>query len=220
MTEPTTAPLPHATAVAHLRAADARMAALIERSGPCRLPVHDPERVRAQQHFEGLVSAIVSQQLSSKAAATILGRVRALGLDDGGALSPARLLALPDQTLRGAGLSGAKTRYVRDLCGRVVESALPLDRLHELDDEAVIASLTAIKGVGRWTAEMVLMFRLGRQDVLPVDDLGIQKGMTRLFGLRKPPTAERIEKLARPFQPYRSVACWYLWRLNEEPARR
>ena len=209
-------PAPHAAALAHLRSADERMAALIGRAGPCRLAVHDPEQVRGQQHFEGLVSAIVSQQLSTKAAQTILGRVRALGLDDAGALSAAKLLSLPDDALRGAGLSGAKTRYVRDLCDRVTRGALPLERLHDLDDEAVIETLCAVKGVGRWTAEMVLIFRLGRQDVLPVADLGIQKGVQKLFGLRKLPLAERMVKLAKPFQPYRSVACWYLWRLNEE----
>src|SRR5579871_6351686 len=161
---------PHAEALTHLRAADERMAALIDRKGPCKLTVHGPEP-RPQLHFEGLVTAIVSQQLSSKAAATIVGRVRALGLDEAGALSAPKLLSLPDETLRGAGLSGAKTRYVRNLCDRVVQSALPLDRLHELDDEAVIEALTEIKGVGRWTAEMVLIFRLDRKDVLPVDDL-------------------------------------------------
>jgi DNA-3-methyladenine glycosylase II len=209
--------LPHSAALDHLRSADERMAALIGRAGPCRLAVHDPELVRGQQHFEGLVSAIVSQQLSTKAAQTIFGRVRTLGLEAGGALSPAKLLSLPDDALRGAGLSGAKTRYVRDLCDHVTRGTLPLDRLHDLDDEAVIETLCAIKGVGRWTAEMVLIFRLGRQDVLPVDDLGIQKGVQKLFGLRKLPPAERMVKLTRPFKPYRSVACWYLWRLNEEP---
>jgi DNA-3-methyladenine glycosylase II len=217
-TTPTPEALPaaHAAALAHLRAADERMGALIARVGACRLAVHDPARVGAQQHFEGLVSAIVSQQLSSKAADTILGRVRALGLDEGGALRPERLLALPETTLRGAGLSGAKTRYVRDLCDHVRRGALPLDRLHDLDDEAVIEALCAVKGVGRWTAEMVLMFRLGRPDVLPVDDLGIQKGVQKLFRLRSLPEAARMVKLTRPFRPFRSVACWYLWRLNEE----
>jgi DNA-3-methyladenine glycosylase II len=192
------------------------MAALIDRAGPCRLamPEHGPGS--AQKFFEHLVAAIVSQQLSSKAADTILGRVRALGLDEGGVLRAEKILALPEPTLRGAGLSGAKTRYVRDLCDHVIRRSLPLDRLHELDDEAVIESLTEIKGVGRWTAEMVLIFALGRQDVLPVDDLGVKKGFVKLFGLRKLPPAERMVKLGRPFQPYRSVACWYLWRLAEE----
>jgi DNA-3-methyladenine glycosylase II len=206
----------HEEALDHLRAADARMAALIARAGPCLLAVHDPVQVRGQQHFEGLVSAIVSQQLSTKAAQTILGRVRALGLDEGGALSSTKLLSLPDAALRGAGLSGAKTKYVRDLCDRVTRGALPLGTLHDLDDEAVIETLCAIKGVGRWTAEMILIFRLGRQDVLPVGDLGIQKGVQKLFGLRKLPPPERMVKLAKPFQPYRSVASWYLWRLTEE----
>jgi 3-methyladenine DNA glycosylase/8-oxoguanine DNA glycosylase len=209
---------PHAAALDHLRAADARMAALIDRAGACGLSPFDPVLIGPQQHFEGLVSAIVGQQLSPKAADTILGRVRALGVDEGGALRPAVLLALPDEKLRGAGLSGAKTRAVRDLCERVAASTLPLDRLHDLDDEAVIEALTAVKGVGRWTAEMVLIFRLGRPDVLPVGDLGVQKGFQKLFGLRKLPTPERMAKLSRPFRPYRSVACWYLWRLNEERA--
>jgi DNA-3-methyladenine glycosylase II len=211
---------PHATAVAHLSAADERVAALISRVGPCRLAMPGAGSGQAQKYFEGLVVAIVSQQLSSKAADTIYGRVKAIGIDGGGALCAKTLLSLPEEKLRGAGLSGAKTRYVRDVCDRVVRGALPLERLHELEDEAVIETLCEIKGVGRWTAEMILIFRLGRMDILPVDDLGIQKGFQRLFGLRKPPSGERMVKLSRPFRPYRSVLCWYLWRFGEEkPAR-
>ena len=202
----------HDNAVRHLSAADERLGALIARVGPCLMGA----RAAESDHFEGLVSAIVSQQLSTKAAATIFARVKALGLDETGKLHSATLLARDEATLRGAGLSGQKTRYIRDVCDKVCSGALALHTLHEQDDEAVIEALCSIKGVGRWTAEMFLMFRLGRPDVLPVGDLGIQKGMMRLFGLRKLPTPEKMVKLAKPFQPYRSAACWYLWRLTEE----
>jgi DNA-3-methyladenine glycosylase II len=205
---------PHDHAVRHLGASDPRLAALIARVGPCRIG----EKVADRDHFEGLVSAITSQQLSTKAAATIFARVKALGLDDSGKFHPTTLLAQPETALRGAGLSGQKTRYIRDVCEKVSSGALDLDTLHERDDEAVIEALCSIKGVGRWTAEMFLMFRLGRPDVLPVGDLGIQKGFMKLFGLRELPTPEKMVKLAKPFQPYRSAACWYLWRLTEEKA--
>jgi len=203
---------PNDHAVRHLGASDPRLAALIARVGPCRIG----EKASASDHFEGLVSAITSQQLSTKAAATIFARVKALGLDDGGKLHPTRLLAQPEAALRTAGLSGQKTRYIRDVCEKVSSGDLDLDTLHERDDEAVIEALCSIKGVGRWTAEMFLMFRLGRPDVLPVGDLGVQKGFMKLFGLRALPTSTKMVKLAKPFQPYRSAACWYLWRLNDE----
>lgn len=198
------------------------MAALIGRVGPCRLGVGDAERaadprpIYTEDHFAGLCEAIVSQQLSAKAASTIFGRVRALGLNDAGRLDPSRLLALPELHLRGAGLSGSKVSFIRDLAARVHRRELALDALEARTDEEVIAELCEVKGIGRWTAEMFLMFRLGRPDVLPVGDLGVQKGFVKLFGLRKLPAPERMEKLARPFRPYRSVACWYMWRLNEE----
>lgn len=205
---------PHAAAVRHLTAADPRMAALIARVGPCRMRV--PEPAHAADHFVGLVTAIVSQQLSSKAADTIFSRVRALAPGD--AFTPRGLLAVPVERLREAGLSGQKAAYVRALCEHVERGDLALDTLHAQDDEAVIEVLTAVKGVGRWTAEMFLMFRLARPDVLPVGDLGVQKGFQRLFGLRQLPKAERIVKLAKPFRPHRTIACWYLWRLTEEKA--
>lgn len=204
----------HDAAVRHLSASDPRLAALIARVGPCRMG----EKAADSDHFEGLLSAIASQQLSTKAAATIFARVKALGLDATGKLHPATLLALDEATLRGAGLSGQKARYIRDVCEKVHTGVLALDTLHAHDDEAVIEALCSVKGVGRWTAEMFLMFRLGRPDVLPVGDLGVQKGFMKLFGLRKLPTPEKMVKLAKPFQPYRSAACWYLWRLTEEKA--
>jgi DNA-3-methyladenine glycosylase II len=209
---------PHAPAIEHLSASNERLAALIARVGPCQVLPRAATAASPLVHFEGLVRAIVSQQLSSKAASTIFGRVRVLGVDDAGALHPERLLAVPEEKLRAAGLSGQKARYVRDLSDHVVRGALPLDRLHTLDDEAVIEALCAVKGVGRWTAEMVLIFQLGRTDVLPVADLGIRKGFQKLFQLRKLPEGPRMEKLAKPFRPYRSIACWYLWRLTEEKA--
>ncbi|MFT3774913.1 MAG: DNA-3-methyladenine glycosylase [Minicystis sp.] len=208
---------PHAAAMAHLSSADARMAALISRAGPCRLGQHANGPFSKQQMLRALVEAIVGQQLSPKAADTIFGRVIAL---IPGELTPDGLLALPEDKLRGAGLSGAKARGVRDLCEHVRRGALDLERLHALEDEAVIESLTQVRGIGRWTAEMVLIFQLGRPDVLPVGDLGVQKGFQKMFNLRKLPPPERMVKLAKPFQPYRSIASWYMWRINEEkPAK-
>ncbi len=202
----------HDEAIRHLSAADPRLAALIARTGPCRMGA----RAAESDHFEGLVSAIASQQLSTKAAATIFARVKALGLDETGRFHPTTLLARDEMSLRGAGLSGQKARYIRDVCEKVTSGALALDSLHAIDDEAVIEALCSVKGVGRWTAEMFLMFRLGRPDVLPVGDLGIQKGFMKLFALKTLPTPEKMAKLAKPFRPHRSVACWYLWRLVEE----
>ena len=204
----------HDPAILHLSNADARLGALIARVGPCLITA----RVSETDHFEGLVRAITSQQLSTKAAATIFARVKALGLDETGRFHPATLLAQDETSLRAAGLSGQKTRYVRDVCEKVCSGVLDFDALHAIDDDAVIEALCSVKGVGRWTAEMFLMFRLGRPDVLPVGDLGIQKGFMRLFNLRTMPTAEKMVKLAKPFRPYRSAACWYLWRLTEEKA--
>jgi DNA-3-methyladenine glycosylase II len=199
---------PHAEAVRALCTADARLAPLVQRVGPCRLAL------RAESdHFAGLVQAIVSQQLSSKAADTIFGRLKAAA---GPTLDAAAIVALPDARLREAGLSGAKARYVRGLGEAALAGTIALDRLDTMTNDDVLEELCRLKGVGRWTAEMILMFRLGRLDVLPVDDLGIQKGMMRLFKLRKLPEKKRMTTLAKPWRPYRSIACWYLWRLAEE----
>jgi DNA-3-methyladenine glycosylase II len=205
---------PHADALAHLAAADPRMAALIARVGPCRLAHRPSGELRQVDLFAALVESIVGQQLSPRAAETIFGRVRALVA---GPLTPAAVLALSDDALRGAGLSGAKTRGIRDLADRTARGALNLEALHALPDDEVVVALSAVRGIGRWTAEMVLIFQLGRKDVLPVGDLGVQKGFQRLFRLRELPKPERMEKLARPFAPYRSIASWYMWRINEEP---
>jgi DNA-3-methyladenine glycosylase II len=159
--------------------------------------------------FGALMKAIVSQQLSTKAADTIFRRLIAL-FD--GPPTPLALARLTDLQLREVGLSGQKLRYMRDLGGRVQDGSLPLHELDAMTDEEVIASLTQVKGIGRWTAEMFLMFRLHRPDVLPVDDLGIVKAVQKAYRLRETPTADRLNKIGDAWRPYRSVACWYLWR--------
>ncbi len=164
-------------------------------------------------HFSAIVKSITAQQLSVKAARTIYGRIATLF--DGGTPTPGGLAAMSDDTLRAAGLSRQKIAYVRDLAAKVLDGTLPLDALDAMTDEAAIEAITRVKGLGRWSAEMFLMFRLHRPDVMPVDDLGIVNAMMRAYGLRKKPKAERMLKIAEPWRPYRSVACWYLWRSLE-----
>jgi DNA-3-methyladenine glycosylase II len=182
---------------------DPVMAALIRRHGACGLA--DAQHT---DPFTALTHAIISQQLSSKAAATIAGRFDALFR---GRPTPDGIAAVSDAQLRAVGLSGQKIRYMRDLCARVVDGSLPLHRLGALADDEVVAALTQVKGIGRWTAEMFLMFRLHRPDVLPVGDLGIVKAVQRAYRLRKTPDPARLEQIGEPWRPYRSVACWYLW---------
>ena len=189
-------------------AADPVMADLIRRAGPCRLAV-----TRAADPFFLLLRAIVSQQLSTKAAATIFGRLCALF--PGGAPTPARLLALDEATLRGVGLSANKARFVRDLASRVRDGRLDLKALDTCDDATALASLTAVLGIGTWTAEIFLLFQLHRPDILPVGDLGLLTAMQRVYKLRARPTPERALKLAEAWRPHRSVAAWYLWRSLE-----
>lgn len=176
---------------------------LMRRFGPCGLA-----QAQHTDPLRALIHAIISQQLSTRAAATIEGRFRAL-FD--GVPTPSRVANMSDAQLRAVGLSGQKVRYVRDLCQRVEAGSLPLAALSLMADEEVIASLTQVKGIGRWTAEMFLMFRLQRPDVLPVDDLGIVKAVQRAYRLRNTPTAKRLIRLGESWRPYRSVACWYLW---------
>jgi DNA-3-methyladenine glycosylase II len=169
-------------------------------------------------HLTALIGSIVSQQLSTKAAATIFARLLAL-FPDGEPLTTSAIASLEDTALRGVGLSGQKVGYLRDLCARMSDGRLQVDQLEQLEDEAVIEQLTSVKGFGRWTAQMFLMFRLHRPDVLPVGDLGIVNAVQRLYGLRKRPDARRLEKIGEPWRPYRSVACWYLWQtLRNEPS--
>lgn len=205
---------PHAEAMRVLSDADERLGEVIHEVGPCKLRVHKPGKTDALEFFEALVESIVSQQLSVKAADTIYGRVLALG--GGKLLPPAELAVVPEATLRTAGLSGQKVRYVQDLCAKVTNGSVVLTDLEKLEDEEVIERLRLVKGIGRWTAEMFLMFRLGRPDVLPVQDLGIQHGMRKLYKMRDVPTPERMVKVAKKWRPYRSIACWYLWRVHEK----
>jgi 3-methyladenine DNA glycosylase/8-oxoguanine DNA glycosylase len=146
--------------------------------------------------------------LSTKAAATIKARLETAA---GGPLTPGRVGGIDDEALRGVGLSRQKIAYLRDLCDRVASGRLALDGLAAMPDEDVVAALTSVKGIGRWTAEMFLMFRLHRPDVLPLGDLGILKAVQRVYGMRKAPSPERLTKLGEQWRPYRSVACWYLW---------
>jgi DNA-3-methyladenine glycosylase II len=190
---------------------DRILGAAVKQIGACGMA----ERQR-KDHLSALVGAIVSQQLSTKAAATIFGRFVALFPD--GQIHPEKIHALDDAILRGVGLSGQKVGYLRDLCARLADGRLKLEELEVLDDETVIERLTSVKGFGRWTAEMFLMFRLHRPDVLPVGDLGIVNAIQRLYKLRKRPDAKKIQQLGEAWRPYRSVACWYLWQtLRNEP---
>jgi DNA-3-methyladenine glycosylase II len=190
---------------------DPVLAALIKRHGPCGLAA-----AQRADHFTALVRAIVFQQLSTKAASTIYGRLTALMPD--GRPEPTMLACVTDQQLRDAGISRQKAAYLRHLCQMIVAGSLDLEGIETLSDEAVIAALTQVKGIGRWSAEMFLMFRLHRPDVLPVGDLGIVNAIRKAYGLRKVPTADRIRRIGEAWKPYRSVACWYLWRsLDNEP---
>jgi DNA-3-methyladenine glycosylase II len=191
----------------HLSRHDDALAPLIRRIGGCRLVVHDDGDL-----FELLLRAIASQQLSARAGQTIYGRLRAL-LPPGGTPRAADVLALAPDALRATGMSRMKCAFVHDLARHVAGGDLDLAALRHLPDAEVIAALTRVKGIGRWSAEMFLIFSLGRPDVLPVDDVGVLRAVQQLYGLRTRPTAARLERLAEPWRPWRSVACWYLWRM-------
>ena len=191
---------------------------MLMRRDPILAPVirkhrnRSPLDVPAMDPFPALVRTITAQQISTKAAATIHGRLVAL-MPNG--VAPEAIVALTDGQMRQAGLSRQKSAYLRDLASKVISGELPIASLHELSDEDVIEAIVKVKGLGRWSAEMFLMFRLRRPDVLPVDDLGIVTAIQRLYGLRKKPKAERIRKIGEAWRPYRTVACWYLWRSLE-----
>jgi len=198
-------------AVRHLKRADPVLEGIIARVGPSRF-VRKP----TGSHLDALVRSIVSQQLSTSAAATIHARLVALvGKEQP---LPGDWLALDDPDLRAAGLSRQKIAYIRDLARHVHEGLLPMAKLHEMPDDEVIAALTQVKGIGVWTAQMFLMFRLARPDILPVLDLGIRNAFRRAYRLRKEPTEKRMRAIAKPWEPYRSVASWYLWQSLELPA--
>jgi DNA-3-methyladenine glycosylase II len=182
---------------------DPIIAALIRTHGDCGLA-----RAQHTDPFHALVQAIISQQLSTAAARTIGKRLRDLY---DGQMTAVSIAATADTQLRSVGLSPQKVGYMRDLCAKVQSGELALRKLEALSDEEVIVALTQVKGIGRWTAEMFLMFRLHRPDVLPVGDLGIVNAIKKQYRLRKTPTPDRLMKIGEAWRPYRSVACWYLW---------
>ncbi|HXW08408.1 MAG TPA: DNA-3-methyladenine glycosylase [Vicinamibacterales bacterium] len=184
---------------------DPVLADIIRRQGPCGLAA-----AQRADHFSALVRAITFQQLSTKAAATIYARM--IALMPGPEPTTAGFAGLTDEQLRAAGMSRQKCAYLRDLCVRVESGALRLGELESMSDEEVIGALSQVKGIGRWSAEMFLIFRLHRPDVLPVGDLGILNAIQRAYRMRKRPTAERLRRLGEAWRPYRSVASWYLWR--------
>jgi DNA-3-methyladenine glycosylase II len=190
---------------------DPVLAGIIKRHGPCALGDH---RDRFD-HFAMLVRAIVFQQLSTKAATTIHDRF--IAAMPGGRVSPEGLASLSDEQFRTAGISRQKASYLRDLGMKVAAGAVPLEAVDTMTDEEVITALTQVKGIGRWTAEMFLIFRLQRPDVLPLGDLGIITAIQKAYNLRKKPTPARMTKLGEAWRPYRSVASWYLWRSLETP---
>jgi DNA-3-methyladenine glycosylase II len=190
---------------------DPVLASLIRRHGPCGLAA-----AQRADHFSALVRAITGQQLSTKAAATIYGRM--VALMPGGVPTLEGLGCVGDEALRAAGMSRQKIAYLRDLCEKISSRALDLDTLDALADEDVVNALVKVKGIGRWSAEMFLIFRLHRPDVLPVGDLGIVIAVQRAYRLRTRPKPERLRKIGEAWRPYRSVASWYLWRsLDNEP---
>ncbi len=195
-------------AIAHLAASSARMRRLIERIGPFQMEVRPTPSV-----FAALAQAVVYQQLHGKAAATIFERLCQLFPRPSAGPTAAGLMKLDDETLRGAGLSRNKTLALRDLAAKSLAKQIPtITQAAKLDNDTLIQQLTAVRGIGRWTVEMLLMFRLGRPDVLPVDDFGIRKGYALTFGKKEMPTPRELARYGERWAPYRTVASWYLWR--------
>jgi 3-methyladenine DNA glycosylase/8-oxoguanine DNA glycosylase len=204
----------HKKAHRHLASTDPRMAQLIARSR--RYNIAPAVSIRP---FDALAESIAYQQLSGKAAATIFGRVRAL-YPKRKRLDPEQLLATPDETLRAAGLSRAKTAALKDLAAKTIDGTVPSSRaLLRMSDEEIIARLTQVRGIGRWTVEMLLLFDLGRPDVWPVGDYGVRKGFAKTFGRRKLPASKKLMKIGEKWRPYRSVAAWYFWRALDQPEK-
>jgi DNA-3-methyladenine glycosylase II len=198
----------HRASIRHLKRVDPVLARVIESVGPCRLQLRG-----GGTHFQALARSIVFQQLSGKAAGTIHSRFAALF--PAAEPEPASLLAFTDAQLRSVGLSRQKIGYLRDLAEKVVSGALPLDDVERMSDDELIDHLVQVKGIGRWTAQMFLMFRLGRRNVLPELDLGIQNAIRRAYGKRKRPSPKQVRAIGAKWSPHSTVACWYLWRSLE-----
>jgi len=198
-------------AVEHLKQADPKMAAIIERIGACKLEIRHTHSI-----FYTLLRSIVYQQLAGKAAAAILKRVEAVTAGDGVLPTPEQILAAPDSALRGAGLSQNKLLAVRDLSAKTLDGTVPeLRVINRMTDDEIIEHISQVRGIGRWTVEMLLIFRIGRPDVLPLDDLGVRKGMQVTYNMRKLPDKKRMVKTAARWRPWRSIGSWYMWRASE-----
>ena len=198
----------------HIAATDPRIAALIARS-----PRYNIKPAPLIRPFDALAESIAYQQLSGKAAATIFGRVRAL-YPRRKYLDPKKILATPDESFRAAGLSRSKIAAVKDLAAKTIDGTVPSARaIARMSDEEIILRLTQVRGIGRWTVEMLLLFDLGRPDVWPVDDYGVRKGFAKTFGKRKLPTPKQLMKLGDKWRPYRSIAAWYFWRALDAPEK-
>jgi len=204
----------HEDAHQHIAATDPRIAALIARS-----PRYNIKPTPLIRPFDALAESIAYQQLSGKAAATIFGRVRAL-YPRRKYLDPKKILATPDESFRAAGLSRSKIAAVKDLAAKTIDGTVPSARaIARMSDEEIILRLTEVRGIGRWTVEMLLLFDLGRPDVWPVDDYGVRKGFAKTFGKRKLPTPKQLMKLGDKWRPYRSIAAWYFWRALDAPEK-
>src|SRR5438270_10611656 len=189
-------------AINHLKHSDPVLSAIIERVGACRMEYGEPA-------FSSLAEAVVYQQLNGKAAVTIFNRFADVA---GRPITPEGILKLSDAQLRSVGLSRQKSAYLKDLAGKTASGVLDFARLPELSDDEVIKHLTQVKGIGVWTAHMFLMFSLRRPNVLPTGDYGVQMAVKKHYRKRKLPKPKDMEKIARAWEPYRSVACWYMWR--------
>jgi methylated-DNA-[protein]-cysteine S-methyltransferase len=200
-----------ADAVEHLRSADAKLAWVIDAVGPCRMRIRP-----ARSTFLALAESIVYQQLNGKAAATIFARLCALFPHAHEGFTPEQFQRVSDDRLRAAGLSRSKLLSLRDLAQRTAAGGIPpLAQLREMPDEHIVERLSQVRGIGRWTVEMLLMFRLGRPDVLPVDDYGVRKGFGVALRKREVPAPEVLRRRGERWRPYRTVASWYLWRATE-----
>ncbi len=197
-------------AIHHLKKSDPVLAAIIERVGPCRIQFREPG-------FSTLVRSIVYQQLSGKVASVILDRL--LATLPGRKLTPRNILKLTPEAMRAAGLSAAKTAYIRDLAERTKAGEVVFENIHTRSDDGVIQHLTQVKGVGVWTAHMFLIFALQRPNVLPTGDLGVRTAIQKAYGLEQLPKPAEMERIAARWHPYCSVAAWYLWRSLEGPAK-
>jgi DNA-3-methyladenine glycosylase II len=194
-----------------LRKSDVEMARLLDRVGPCWLEIRSIHNT-----FQALMRAIVYQQLSGKAAGTIYGRVCDL-FEAEGPPHPEDILAVDEESLRGAGLSRAKTAAVKDLADKTINGVVPeIEHLHTMDDEDILQRLTSVRGIGPWTVEMLLIFNLGRPDVWPVSDLGVRKGFMLAYGLNDLPKPRELASFGERWRPYRSVASWYFWRATDD----